>query len=64
MTDTHINTEISEGLRFNVLSPGYDFKLQPVVRLQIGRSRVVGNVELPLNTIAPRATLTQSGNTC
>ena len=31
------------------LGPGYDFKLQPVIRLQIGRSGVVGNVELPLN---------------
>ena len=28
---------------------GYDFKLQPVVRLQIGRSGVVRNVELSLN---------------
>ena len=32
-----------------LLCPGYDFKLQPVARLQIERSEVVGNVELPLN---------------
>ena len=31
------------------MGPGYDFKLQPVVSLQIGRSGVVGYVKLPLN---------------
>ena len=31
------------------LSPGYDFKLQPVVRHQIRKYRVAGNVEQPLN---------------
>ena len=31
-----------------ILSPGYDFQLQLVVKLKIGRYGVVGNVELPL----------------